>query len=238
MKKTITIISLLTICTFFACKKEETNTPTTVVAKELEISGQVFDFETGKPLEGMPVYLYRFGNKTTLIRQLISASSFENKIAISDVDGRYKYKFTAYDTLSYHVGVHKDGYIQFDGNRKCNNCLELISPFMINNFTSDFTLTHKFNVIKAGRINLRITSSNIPASDSLYYSEHQFYGKTKIDGDSYRLNLANYPNINWELPTLADRMTYFTWKLKSETAWHKDSILTPFGKTVDFEIKY
>jgi hypothetical protein len=237
MKKILTITSLLAICTFFACKKEETNA-TLVTAKELEISGQVFDFETGKPLEGMPVYLYRMDKRATIIGQLVRSFNFENKIAISDVDGRYKYKFTAYDTLSYHVGVRKEGYIQFNGNRKCNNCLELISPIMINNFTSDFTLTHKFNVMKAGKINLRITSSNIPASDSLYFNEYQFYEKTKISGDSYPLSLANYPNINLGLPTLADRMTYLTWKLKSETAWHKDSILTPFGKTIDFEIKY
>lgn len=232
------LIFLLTICTLFACKKEETNTQTTVVAKELEISGQVFDFETGKPLEGIPVYLYRLNNRTTIIRQLVSSSNFENKIAISDADGRYKHKFTAYDTLSYYVGVRKEGYLQFDGNRKCNNCLARISPIITNNFTSDFTLTHQFYVIKAGKINLRIMSSNIPVNDSLYFDEHQFYGKTKISGDNYALSLANYPSISLGLPILADHMTYLTWKLKSEVAWHKDSILVPFGKNVDFEIKY
>ncbi len=235
MKKIFLALSIF--CFFFACKKEEVKPNLTVSSKDLEIKGQVFDFETGKGLENMPIFLYEFSKKITILRQLVTLTN-PKEIAISDKDGKYSYKFTAYDTATYHVGVLKDGYMGFDGNKKYNNRLELISPLIVGNITTDFTLNHTFNVIKAGRININIQSNNIAGKDTLFFKEHQFYQKNKIDGDNFTFPLNNYPTIKWETPVLADRMTYLSWKLKSEKDWHQDSIFTPYNKTVNFEIKY
>ncbi len=219
---------------FFACKKDNTNTPE-VLGKKLEISGLVIDFETGKPLQGLDIYLIKIkGN---------SIFPFSQKKTVSDKDGKYSFKFIQYYPLAYAVWAGKnDDYISFDGANTCRNGSKEITPAARNIngrlvVSKNVVTNHTFTLNKAAKINVFIDLKKIPVSDSIFFQRFQKFKNKEIP--SYTLKFSAGINIHIpEILTLADRMTYLTWKLKSESVWHQDSIMTPFGKIVDYEIKY
>jgi hypothetical protein len=219
---------------FFACKKDNTNTPA-VVGKEHEVSGMVIDFETGKPLEGVEISLV-----STSTKRIFSMTIPDKNFALSNNKGKYKFKFTPLDSISYSLRVAKDFYTQFDGIKKCEGCYNLVSPYTFQGATSEFNLTDTFYMAKAGKVKVHFDLQNAKNDTLSFAEEFQYYNGLKINNENtFFLLLTNSFSGNfWHRTTLADRMTYLTWKLKSETVWHQDSIMTPFGKTVDFEIKY
>jgi hypothetical protein len=233
MKNYLIFTSLFLL--FFACKKDNTNTPA-VVWKELEVSGMVIDFETGKPLEGVDLIISRSIN----IREPDNDPNIYRIATVTNLEGKYNFKFTAKDSVTYWLTPDKKYYLEFNGFYSCTSCGHNITPFyFFNHGSNQYNLTDTFYMAKAGKVNLNFNLGKTPVNDTLFIKNHQFYNNKKIGGDypSYS-NYKNYTPSTDNFKTLADRMTYLTWKLKSESVWHQDSITTPFGKTVDFEIKY
>jgi hypothetical protein len=233
MKKILTIISLLAVCTFFACKKEETNV---VAGKNLEVSGMVFDFETQNPLEGVDILRTRSFNS---IQEYLQSTEQSVKSATTAADGKYKFKFFAKDSVTYWLGPTKKDYIVFDGLYTCSGCIRNITPLNYGGFNTSYNLTDTFYMAKAGKLNLNFSLGKTPINDTLFLKNYQIYKNKKTVHDyPIPYNYENNTSPSRVIETLADRMTYLTWKLKSETTWHQDSILTPFQKAVDFTIKY
>ncbi len=232
MKKIFLALSIF--CFFFACKKEDVkpNSTPVVKGKDLECYGQIFDYETGKPLEGVTIIRSRFFNT----RDIFNFTDANANAATTDKDGKYKFTFFAKDSITYLLTPEKSDYLEFNGSWSCSSCSHFITPYYSG---SPYNLTDTFYMAKAGMLNVKFNLGKTPINDTLFLKKYQMYNGKKIGHDyASPSNFTNYTPVSNDFKILADRMTYLSWKLKSEKDWHQDSIFTPYNKTVNFEIKY
>lgn len=213
---------------FFACKKDNIGTPYIIEKdKQIECSGKVFDFETGEPLEGVELILNQFIKNSKPIGL--------NVVTTTDSKGSYKFTFTSKVSTPTWLIPYKDDYLEFNGFYSCSFCGNIITPLSSN----EYSVTDSFYLAKAGKLNLNFKLGTTLLNDTLFVKSHQFYKGKKIGGNIYSsYNHRNNTLASDDFKTLANRMTYLSWKLKSETFWHQDSIFTPYNKMVNFNIKY
>ncbi len=231
MKKILLLLSIF--CFFFACKKDNTNTPS-VLGKEIEISGQVLEFGTNLPMEGVAIYIVRSTHKK------LSVNPNNPDPFFTDKDGKYNFKLNVLDSTEYSISAHKKSYTEIYAQSKCTGCMPLIKFWNKEDF---FHLKHTFFLTPASYIKFSFNLKNAKLNDTLLVREYQNFENFVSTSPRFPLWLnfkGGYGNNDTIISRdhLADKMSYLSWKLKSEKDWHQDSIMTPFGKTVNFNIKY
>jgi hypothetical protein len=225
------ILSILSI--FIACKKEFT--PPAPIKKDLEIRGLVLDDETLQPIPNIVIRM-----------DILSAAVPFKAVTVTDSNGMYNHKFSAGINVDYGINAYGYYYIKLfkKSNFYCvgsndDYCALVFTPTDYNGLTTGaYTSKDTFYMYKAGFIDMYNNFSSNAVKDTVIVK-----GFVKKNGKKVDV-IPEYKYYNDKsfqsglVKTFANNMTYISWKLKSETAWHQDSVVVPFEKTTKFEIKY
>lgn len=223
-----TYILLFVLLVMFSCKKES-NQPI-VKGKEIELSGQVFDTYTELPLKDINIVVRGWDCKNAIT----VCKTKETFNLLTDADGKYKMKLFVYDSLEYDIEPKHPDYTLFED--ELLKCCGGRVAFTKYDGTRHYSLTDSFYLHKKSHLEFDIKNAKCPSDDSLvYYILFNYKNKKKGEIYDFTFLKKDYTDT---FVTIADNMHYIYWKRGSEDSWHNDSIFTPFGKVMKFEIKY